>query len=352
MTVGMLFDRHQTPLIVWMAVSSQCATAIEAVASLRRNGSGEIVSDETAWAMLHRLSLVPVRPGRHRLTGTGEVGETCFGGGEGQFCPPLRGGRQKGKEIPVGVGVELRAPREFRHCHMALHANASGVRLGRARSTGHHGSRSVYLMGALPPERLPGHGVDSVFDQPQVCGVGDREVGAFADVATEEPGPDLVGGPLQGRMRLAGEDLGPREFSEFTVSGHLAPLGPTKCPAQLNWDASEDLHQGAECRLGPVVLGEVGHPQVAARPVEGGDDHRWVHRPADEVAFEVPDLGPSAGDCGPGADEVEDAERVRRRRLGARSPAVFPTAPVMVRSLVEPLGQPTDPTVTANASPS
>ena len=77
--------------------------------------------------MLHRLRAVLVRPGRDRLTGTVEVDETYFGGEE----PGLRGGRQKGKKILVGVAVELREPRGFGRCRMAVLADASAASLER-----------------------------------------------------------------------------------------------------------------------------------------------------------------------------------------------------------------------------
>ncbi len=61
--------------------------------------------------MLHRLRSVLVRPGRDRLTGTVEVDETYFGGEE----PGLRGGRQVGKKVLVGVAVE-RCGKGFGRC--------------------------------------------------------------------------------------------------------------------------------------------------------------------------------------------------------------------------------------------
>jgi len=64
---------------------------------------------------------VLVRPGRDRLTGTVEVDETYFGGEE----PGLRGGRQKGEKILVGVAVERRGPKGFGRCRMAILADGS-----------------------------------------------------------------------------------------------------------------------------------------------------------------------------------------------------------------------------------
>ena len=72
----------------------------------------EIGSYQTAWAMLHRLRSVLVRPGRELLTGRVEVDETFIGGEE----PGLRGGRQKGKKSLVAEAVEVREPKGFGRC--------------------------------------------------------------------------------------------------------------------------------------------------------------------------------------------------------------------------------------------
>ncbi|MHB8190966.1 MAG: transposase, partial [Ferrimicrobium sp.] len=62
---------------------------------------------------------------RNRLTGTVEVDETYFGGEE----PGLRGGRQKGKKVLVGIAVERREPKGFGRCRMAILADGSAESL-------------------------------------------------------------------------------------------------------------------------------------------------------------------------------------------------------------------------------
>ena len=85
----------------------------------------EIGSYQTAWAMLHRLRSVLVRPGRERLTGTVEVDETFIGGEE----PGLRGGRAKGKKSLVGIAVEVKEPKGLGRCRMAILTDASAASL-------------------------------------------------------------------------------------------------------------------------------------------------------------------------------------------------------------------------------
>jgi hypothetical protein len=131
-TAGTIFDRTRAPLTVWFTACWLFAAQKDGVSALSLRRSLEIGSYQTAWAMLHRLRSVLVRPGRDRLSGTVEVHETYVGGEE----PGLRGGRAKGKKSLVGVAVERREPRGFGRCRMAVLADASTESL-RAFLTDH-----------------------------------------------------------------------------------------------------------------------------------------------------------------------------------------------------------------------
>ena len=120
-TAGTIFDRTRTPLTVWFTACWLFATQKDGISALSLKRSLEIGSYQTAWAMLHRLRSVLVRPGRERLQGAVEVDETFIGGEE----PGLRGGRQHGKKALVGVAVERLQPRGFGRCRMAVLADAS-----------------------------------------------------------------------------------------------------------------------------------------------------------------------------------------------------------------------------------
>jgi transposase-like protein len=115
-TAGTIFDRTRTPLTVWFTACWQFAAAKDGISALSLQRSLEIGSYQTAWAMLHRLRSVLVRPGRERLTGVVEVDETYIGGEE----PGLRGGRATGKKLLVGIAVERRQPRGLGRCRMAV----------------------------------------------------------------------------------------------------------------------------------------------------------------------------------------------------------------------------------------
>ena len=105
-TAGTIFDRTRTPLTVWFNACWLFASGKDGISalSLKRTLDG---SYQTAWAMLHRLRAVLVRPGRNRLGGMVQVDETYIGGVE----PGLGGGRAPGKKVLTGIGVEVREPK-------------------------------------------------------------------------------------------------------------------------------------------------------------------------------------------------------------------------------------------------
>jgi transposase-like protein len=118
---GTIFDRTRTPLTVWFTACWLFATQKDGISALSLQRALEIGSYQTAWAMLHRVRSVLVRPGRERLRGAVEVDESYIGGEE----LGLRGGRQKGKKVLVGVAVERIEPRGFGRCRMAPLVDAS-----------------------------------------------------------------------------------------------------------------------------------------------------------------------------------------------------------------------------------
>jgi transposase-like protein len=147
-TAGTIFDRTRTPLTVWFTACWLFATQKDGVSALSLKRSLEIGSYQTAWAMLHRLRSVLVRPGRDRLSGTVEVDETYAGGAD----PALRGGRAKGKKSLVGVAVERREPGGFGRCRMAVLADASTESL-RAFLTDHVEEGSSVVTDGWQPYR-------------------------------------------------------------------------------------------------------------------------------------------------------------------------------------------------------
>jgi transposase-like protein len=124
-TAGTIFDKTRTPLTVWFMACWLFASQKDGVSAQSLQRTLEIGSYQTAWAMLHRLRSVLVRPGRERLSGTVEVDETFIGGDE----PGLRGGRARGKKSLVGVAVEVKEPKGLGRCRMAILTDASAASL-------------------------------------------------------------------------------------------------------------------------------------------------------------------------------------------------------------------------------
>ncbi len=124
-TAGTIFDRTRTPLTVWFTACWLFASGKDGISALSLKRTLEIGSYQTAWAMLHRLRSVLVRPGRERLTGIVEVDETYIGGRQAG----LRGGRAKGKKVLTGIAVEIKEPKGYGRCRMAPLADASSASL-------------------------------------------------------------------------------------------------------------------------------------------------------------------------------------------------------------------------------
>ena len=66
---GTIFDRTGPPLTVWFSVCWHFATGKDGISALSLKRVLEIGSYQTAWAILHRLRSVPIRPDRERLAG-------------------------------------------------------------------------------------------------------------------------------------------------------------------------------------------------------------------------------------------------------------------------------------------
>ena len=101
------------------------ATQKDGVSAQSLQRALDIGSYQTAWALLHWLRSVLVRPGRDLLAGTVEVDETFIGGEE----HGLRGGRQPGKKVLTGIAVEISEPKGIGRCRMAVLADASAASL-------------------------------------------------------------------------------------------------------------------------------------------------------------------------------------------------------------------------------
>lgn len=124
-TAGTIFDRTRTPLTVWFHACWSFATAKDGISALGLQRTLQIGSYQTAWAMLHRLRSVLIRPGRELLSGQVEVDETYIGGEEAG----LAGGRAKGKKALVAVAVEVKAPKGFGRCRMRVIPDGSASTL-------------------------------------------------------------------------------------------------------------------------------------------------------------------------------------------------------------------------------
>jgi transposase-like protein len=173
LTAGTIFDRTRTPLTVWFHACWLFATAKDGISAQHLQRALGIGSYQTAWAMLHRLRSVLVRPGRDRLAGTVEVDETYIGGEE----PGLPGGRAYGKKVLTCIAVEVRPGKGIGRCRMAPLADFSSATLVAFIKENVEAGATVITDGLNAYRALPGHGYAH-----------DRRVQRAARARGEDPG--------------------------------------------------------------------------------------------------------------------------------------------------------------------
>lgn len=147
-TAGTIFDRTRTPLTVWFHACWMFATQKDGISALALQRNLGLGSYQTAWAMLHRLRSVLVRPGRELLSGTVEVDETLIGGS----APGDQGGRTPEEKALVAVAVERIDPKGFGRCRMAVIEDASTASL-RTFLEGNVGPGSTVITDGWQPYR-------------------------------------------------------------------------------------------------------------------------------------------------------------------------------------------------------
>ena len=229
-TAGTIFDRTRTPLTVWFMGCRLFATQKDGISALSLKRSLEIGSYQTAWAMLHRLRSVLVRPGRERLEGVVEVDESYFGGEE----PGLPGGRAKGKKVLVGVAVERLEPKGFGRCRMVPLPDASGDSL-RAflLDNVNEGAKVALDLADRQPARVER---DHPLVEPDPA-----RLALADDLGLERPGPvprrahphrALVGQHRLGRRPVAAVAGAARRRVAVLVAEMLGDLGPQRALQQ------------------------------------------------------------------------------------------------------------------------
>ena len=277
-TAGTIFDRTRTPLTVWFTACWLFATGKDGISALSLKRVLEIGSYQTAWAMLHRLRSVLVRPGRELLSGTVQVDETYIGGAE----PGPPGGRAPGKKVFTGIAVEVREPRGLGRCRIAPVADGSAESL-QAFVMDHVEPGSTIVTDGWPPYQ----------GLAQLGYVHDRRSQGAARARGDDPMkllPARASGFLAGQALAYGDPPGPRQRR---LSGQLSrrvrvPLQPPQFPqprygvlpsARTGRGPRADALSGSHCQ--PTAEEGATRAAQTARP-----SHE-LGAPASETAMEV-----------------------------------------------------------------
>ena len=100
-TAGTVFHGTRKPLRLWFHVMWWIMSQKTGASAMNLKDTMGFGSYETTWAWLHTLRRAMIRPGRERLRGIVEAGETYIGGEE-----EGNRGRKIGKKILVAIAVE------------------------------------------------------------------------------------------------------------------------------------------------------------------------------------------------------------------------------------------------------
>jgi len=124
-TAGTVMHATRTPLRTWFWAAYLVATHHPGISAKQLQRQLALSRYETAWLILHKLRRAMVAPERTLLRSEVEIDECFIGGLE----PGLRGGRQHGRKVLVGVAIEVRG-RGSGRLRLAVLADASGDSLG------------------------------------------------------------------------------------------------------------------------------------------------------------------------------------------------------------------------------
>jgi len=130
-TAGTVMHRSRLPLRVWFWAAYLVATHHPGISAKQLQRQLGLSRYETAWLVLQKLRRAMVAPEREPLRDDVEVDEFFVGGLE----EGLKGGRQRGTKVLVGVAVEVRG-RGSGRLRLEVLPDASGDSLGAfVRST-------------------------------------------------------------------------------------------------------------------------------------------------------------------------------------------------------------------------
>lgn len=154
-TAGTVMHATRTPLRTWFWAAYLVATHHPGISAKQLQRQLALARYETAWLILHKLRRAMVAPERTPLRDEVEIDECFIGGLE----PGLRGGRQHGKKVLVGVAIEARG-RGSGRLRLGVLADASGDSLGAFAAATTEPGATVHTDGLPGYRRLRYAGFD------------------------------------------------------------------------------------------------------------------------------------------------------------------------------------------------